>query len=201
MLVVLLLCGVLVERNFFSKVNKASTSIYEDRLVPSVAIFHLYDHIVQRYLILNEYLRLREESSTVVKEKLLIHEKKMDSVLLAFGNTYLVANERKGLDQLRKHLQMYNRLENEMLESNEIIEIKHLNTHLDRIRTNFSGLSKIQANVGQSLLDEAHNVTSNAGMISQLQIVILIIICLITQGLILASKVIRSPIKQHHNLN
>ena len=200
-LVILLLCGVLVERNFFSRVNEASTSIYKDRLIPSTAVYHLSDHITQRRFMLEGFLEDSKNSRNEVRDALTDHQQEMDSIVRAFEETYLVENESKSLTRLKEKLVAYTQIENSILSEKGSKGLQRLHGKYADIRTELMELSQIQTRVGQKLFNKTQNLTSNAGMVSQLQIVALIVICLITQGFILASRAISSNVKQSYNLN
>lgn len=201
MLIVILLCGVLLERSFFSRVNQTSSSIYNDRLIPSTAVYHLSDHITQRLFIAEEYAENPPAMLSATKHQLSIHEQLTDSIITAFEETYLVNSESKSLEMLKSHLAHYKYVEQEFLTTGDPEKLKATHQLYTKIRGELLKLSQIQTRVGKELLDETHSITSNAGMISQLQVVALIITCLVIQAFILASKAISSPLKQPHHLN
>lgn len=201
MLIVILMCGVLLERSFFSRVNEASTSIYNDRLVPSTAVYHLSDHITQRQFIVEEFVLSYPEASPVAGHKLFVHQQQTDSIITAFEKTYLVKKESKSLEALKKYLADYRKVETELLTTGDPEKLEATHYLYSDIRSELMKLSQIQTRVGQELLDETHSITSNANRLSQLQVVALIIACLVIQAFILASKVINSPLKQRHHLN
>lgn len=200
-LVIILLCGVLLERSFFSRVNEASTSIYNDRLVPSAAVYHLSDHITQRFFIADEYLKNYPLKSHEVTRQLSFHEQQMDSIILEFKETYLINSESKSLEVLKDHLDHYKAVEKELLTTGNPSKLQVTHQLYRNIREELLKLSQIQTRVGKELLEETQTITSNAGMISYIQVVALIITCLVIQAFILASKAINSPIKQRHRLN
>lgn len=194
-MVVLMLCGVLAERYIFSRIKEASTSIVKDRLIPSTAIYHLSDHFTQRKLAL---------ADTTYKAKpleLLLHwhRTKEDSIIEAFEKTYLVEDEALSLGELKAHLSQYNQLEQQYL--NDASTAEQLNSEYNLMREELLELSNIQTRVGQKLQTENERLTSNADVISQILIIVIIVCCLVAQGFVLASKSIIPSIKQKHNLN
>lgn len=196
-MIILLLCGVLVERYFFSRINEGSASIYNDRLIPSTAIYHLSDHLAERrFLILNDTLQLRE-----IKNELAWHRHKEDSIIAAFELTYLVADESTSLNQLKTHLNSYNQIEAELISGKSEINFAQLEQQYTSIRAELLELSNIQTRVGRTLQNENDRLNSSADIISQLLVIVLIITCLIAQAFVLASKSIIPSLKQKHNLN
>ncbi len=200
-LIVILLCGVLAERSFFSQVNAASASIYKDRLVPSSAVYHLSDHISQRRFMLEDHVRTSQGGVRELQQKLARHQGQMDSIIVAFEETYLVKNESKSLALLKTHLEDYDRAEAILLAGSTPADLSAAREIYQQIRRELMKLSNIQTRVGQDLFEETQDISSNAGMISQIQVVALIVSCLLIQAIILASKAISSPLKQRHNLN
>ena len=195
-MIILLLCGVLVERYFFSKINEGSASIYNDRLIPSTAIYHLSDHISERrFLLLNDTIRAEE-----TKSELAWHRYKEDSIITAFEQTYLVADESKALNQLKSNLDDYNKMEAELLSEKSIKDFALLEQQYSGIREELLALSNIQTRVGLTLQKENDRLNSNADVISQLLVIVLILTCLIAQAFVLASKSIIPSLQQKHNL-
>tara|TARA_R110000850_G_scaffold59701_2_gene137730 strand:+ start:410 stop:1069 length:660 start_codon:yes stop_codon:yes gene_type:complete len=200
-MIILLLCGVLVERYFFSKMNEGSASMYNDRLIPSTAIFHLSDHIAQRRLLMLSKARYEDQQVEEIQKTLSWHQHKEDSIITAFEQTYLVEDESVSLEQLKAELNAYNQLEANLITSPTDSELAKLDIQYSNIREELMELSNIQTRVGQKLQTENERLTSNADVITQLLVVVLIITCLIAQAFVLASKSIIPAISQKHNLN
>ncbi len=200
-MIILLLCGVLVERYFFSKMNEGSASMYNDRLIPSTAIFHLSDHIAQRRLLMLSKARYEDQQVEEIQRTLSWHQHKEDSIITAFEQTYLVEDESVSLEQLKAELNAYNQLEANLITSPTDSELAKLDIQYSNIRKELMELSNIQTRVGQKLQTENERLTSNADVITQLLVVVLIITCLIAQAFVLASKSIIPAISQKHNLN
>lgn len=200
-LIVILLCGVLVERSFFSRVKEASNSIYNDRLMPSTAVYHIADHITQRRFTIEAYVLQYPKAMEETRLELALHRQQTDSIVAAFEETYLVQKESESLEIMKKYLEDYKNIEQQLLVTGNPLDLKANLRAYNNIREELKQLSQIQTNVGQDLLDETESIASNAVMLSQLQIVALILTCLIAHAFILASRAISSPLKQRHNLN
>jgi hypothetical protein len=194
-MVVLMLCGVLAERYIFSRIKEASTSIVKDRLIPSTAIYHLSDHFTQRKLALAD----TTYKAGPLRQHLHWHRAKEDSIIEAFEKTYLVEDEALSLGELKAHLSQYNQLEQQFLNGASTAE--QLNSEYNLMREELLELSNIQTRVGQKLQTENERLTSNADVISQILVIVIIVCCLVAQGFVLASKSIIPSIKQKHNLN
>ncbi len=200
-MIILLLCGVLVERHFFSQVNKGSASIYNDRLIPSTAIYHLSDHIAQRRLILLSVTQAGAADIGKIRQQLSYHQQQEDSIITAFEQTYLVEDESISLEHLKANLGVYNQMESNMLHTTSEGDGPELASQYQKLRDELMKLSNIQTRVGQKIHNENERLTSNADVVSQLLVVVLIITCLIAQAFVLASKSIIPKVRQKHNWN
>ncbi|MDZ7848600.1 MAG: MCP four helix bundle domain-containing protein [Owenweeksia sp.] len=197
MMVVLLLCGVLAERSFLSRVNETSSSIYNDRLLPATFVYQLSDHLSQRRFLMAG----KQPAKANLAAELHTHRQAMDSLVQAFEKTYLVNDESLSLRHLKSHLQNYNRMERKLLAAANSPNQQPLYEQYGKIREELQELSAIQASVGQQLFQKTENLTSDAGVVSQLQVAMLILACLLAQVFIMASKAISSPVKQRHQWN
>ncbi len=200
-MIILLLLGVLVERNFLSELNVNSISMFNDRLIPSIAVYHLSDHSTQRMMSTKSYLANEEANKEHALQEFSKHQQKEDSIVRAFEETYLVRDEDSILQLLKSHLDESYRLQQDVLNRKSNHTIADVDGIFEEIRQELQELSKIQTRVGQTLLDQSKVLASKAGVVSQFQVAILIIVCLVAQGFILASKAIAPKIKQKHHLN
>jgi hypothetical protein len=203
LMITMLLGGILIERTFFRKINSASTALFEDRLMPSTFVFHLTDLIHQRHRVVETILltpSLKQASPTA--DPINTYRHKMDSIVVAFQGTFLVEDEITSLDRLKTELQLYRDVEQQLLTTPATDKnMADLELHLDAIRSELFQLSNIQTTVGKQLMTDTGHVVASAYALNKFQISILIICCLIAQIFILRSKIVRSPIVQHPNLN
>lgn len=203
-MVSLILGGILIERQCIKDINYSTSSIYKDRLLPATAIFHLSDHLTQRRFILEDYVEDEKKTPGVYAE-LTAHSTSMDSIITAFEMTYLVHLENESLNALKENLSKYDLAEARVLlqysanKSNR--DFEQLLSNFSSIRSELIELSAIQTSVGKELMSSNAQSISQAQLVSNFQVAILLILCLIAQIFIIASKAIVSPIKQKHNLN
>lgn len=203
LMIITLLSGILIERHYFQQVDTTSTALYEDRLMPSTFVYQLTDRIHQRY---------REAENIVLvgqtipepdqKQSLRKYQQQMDSIVVAFEQTYLVKDESASLLRLKAAMANYTEVEKEFLfQRASLSNIQLLDQHLDAIRGELLQLSRIQTTVGKELLTNTESMVAQAYALNNLEISILVICCLIAQVLILSSKSIHSPIAQKPHLN
>lgn len=201
----LILAGLLMERKYFKNVNTSSASIYNDRLIPAIAIFHLSDHLTQRRLLLEQQINNKPVSAQL-QSTLSGHSLAMDSIVRAFEETYLVKAEFKSLEMLKQYLGEYRQTEKLLLQNprqdlgSEKIH-QQLQTDFENIRSELIELSAIQNLVGKELMADTRHTVAQAHNISDFQIAILLITCIIAQMLIIASKAITPTIRQKYKLN
>lgn len=201
----LILAGLLMERKYFKNVNTSSASIYNDRLIPAIAIFHLSDHLTQRRLLVEEQIGkgpLPEHLQTYLSD----HSLAMDSILRAFEETYLVKAEFNSLELLKQYLDEYNQTEQLLLQNHrESIGSEKIHNQLQKdfenIRSELIELSAIQNLVGKELMADTKHTVAQAHNISDFQIAVLLITCIIAQMLIIASKAITPSVRQKYELN
>lgn len=203
-IVTIILLAALLERKFFNDVHTSSASIYNDRLIPATAIFHISDNIYQQQS-LYEMISDQPDETAVpfLVSKLKSIQEDNDSIITAFRQTYLTPTEEEFLDKLSHDLNDYYHLKTEMLGSNS-----HSKAHQDLVKASFEQiridlhkLSGIQTLVGKELLNSSKKNVARAHLITNLQIVAAIILSVICQILILTSQSVKSPIKQKHELN
>ncbi len=196
-MILLLFGGVLLERHFLGKLNQNSVSIYADRLVPLNFVYQLSDDLYQRRLLISEKSYAPKEVDQLLQN----FRKREDSILQAFEKTYLVQEEVQALTGLKQHFREYNSLENKVVYSATGKQLQTLDDKLAVIRQDLAALGNIQYRVGQRIHENNEELSSRAGLVSQVQVVVLLITCIITQGFILAAKSIIPRMTQKHNWN
>lgn len=203
-MVTIILGAALLERKFFTDVHISSASIYNDRLIPATALFHIGDNCYQKKLIIEDLYDSSSPLSDVSENEIQHYSDANDSIILAFENTYLTPKEDKTLRRLKANIKDYNSLEQNILSSwpiHQSQDLAKLESSFEDIRTELRNLSIIQTQVGSNLLKESKDKVNRAHLITNFQIGAALFICIICQILILTSKSVQSPIRQRHNLN
>ncbi len=207
-----LICGLVLvniywERSNITSMNDSFCSIYDDRLLPATYIFHLTDHLYQKRLIL-EYQLLRQDAQDVTKalQRLEVHNKAMDTLISDFERTYLVESEGEMLGHFKKELQDYNLLEKQLLEAlpdhpEESVEQASLINLFEDTLKELTLLSQIQIDVGRAMRDDSLRLLANTRVLTMLETALIVVIALIIQALVFASRSVAAPKIQRHNLN
>lgn len=195
-IVLLILIGVIVlgtflERHYMRNIHTSSSSMYEDRLVPATEIYHLSDHLFSKYLLIEKVLMHPDKTDhREIRKQIDILNRKADSLIKDYELTYLVHMESEGLKAFKKKLKMYNRMESRILYSSvdDPETVRKIHLLFAGLRKELRALSTIQTAVGKELISGTKNMCSRSSLISNLQIAILIILCMIAQTLILAHR-------------
>lgn len=203
----LVLAGIYWERNSLETINESCSSIYEDRLLPATYVFHLTDHLYQKRLILEAYFQREDDSGATDDLRLLeAHNAAMDSLIDDFEATYLVEMEDRVLRDFKRELGEYNQLERRILAGAQPVARQEAD-HRELVRMfgmtkeELTRLSHIQTDVGQQIKEDSQATASNGILITKMELALIVIIGLIIQALIFASKTVSGRVPQRHELN
>jgi hypothetical protein len=214
-IMILIILGSLISRQNMQGVDNSLSSIYQDRLIPATTIIYLTENLYGKRLTLEKHLFSPESATAAeVKAQLASYDKRIDSLVRIFEKTYLVDQESKSLDDFKQEVSNYIVLENrilELCESGFIHEGKSAFAKGGAVTfqgtiNNLHDLTSIQSDVGKNLMKESKSDVASFGVISFLQISLVIIIGLIVQVLIQSDRIINRPKtsagkKQYFNLN
>jgi hypothetical protein len=191
-------------------IDESFDSIYADRLIPAIDIVYLMENLYNKRLVLEKHLLLTTESSTTDTKRLLYgYDQKIDSLITAFEQTYLVEQESKSFKALKTRIDEYAVLEKSILSLStaghkdkgwELFEGNGAAVFHNTI-TRLNELTNIQSIVGKELMKSSKSDVSISNFYSTLQIVLAIVIGGIILSLIQSSKIINTPPKNPTNLN
>lgn len=206
-IMVVILLSALVSRMSLDNIDHSLSSIYQDRLVPTVDIVYLSEHLYSKRLLLEQGLEKNAATSwQELGKQLSAHTHKIDSLLVEFQKTKLVEEEVKALNALKTHAQAYATLEQKIVrlaahsasqEGKELFQSEGSQLFQKSIHR-LSELTKIQSVVGQKLIKDSHTETYYCNLLSNLQIIITIIIGTIVVSLVVNSKIIRQDSQPFH---
>lgn len=186
--IVLVMLTNMREQRTAKRISTAVTSLYEDRLVVAQYIHQLskqMDGII--YLLEKE----KTEDSTQINSYLA----EVATLNALYEKTTLTETEKINFEQFKKLCQTISRNNKDGDRSTV------LSTARDAEKT-LQTLSSIQVEEGKNKLDEVLDMTYFTNLFSYLELVILIVIAVIIQALVFASKTIRSIKKpSNENLN
>jgi len=203
----LVLANIYWERSNITSMNDSFRSIYADRLLPATYVFQLTDHLYQKRLILEHQLHHHDtlEAAEALRQ-VTIHSHAMDTLIADFEATYLVETEGQLLGAFKQQLGDYNRLEKSLLEAAQLRQPfekdrADLIALFDTTLSELTQLSQLQIDVGRAMRDDSLRLLASTKVLTMLEAALIVIIALIIQGLVFASRSVSPPIPQRHNLN
>ncbi|MFM9947324.1 MAG: MCP four helix bundle domain-containing protein [Saprospiraceae bacterium] len=203
----LVLANIYWERSSMASMNDSFCSIYADRLLPATYVFHLTDHLYQKRLILEHQLHHHDtlEAAEALRQ-VAIHNGAMDTLIADFEATYLVETEGQLLGAFKEQLEDYNRLEKNLLDAAQLRQPfekdrADLIALFDVTLIELTQLSQLQIDVGRAMRDDSLRLLASTKVLTMLEAALIVIIALIIQGLVFASRSVSPPIQQRHNLN
>jgi hypothetical protein len=192
--VTIISCNFL-EKKFFTDINKSVSSIYNDRLIPAAELFHANDIMYKKRLILEKYLiNPAQQDYRAVKQQLATHNAQIDSIILAFGASYLVDEESNRLHHFKTSVDRYNHLENIYLAKAQALVLppdtyeSQMGPLFKAIHEDLVLMSSIQTSVGKELLNGSRTISGSANLISNLQTAMVVVIMLVVYALLLSSR-------------
>ncbi|WP_199117873.1 MCP four helix bundle domain-containing protein [Pedobacter sp. ASV28] len=200
----------LLEDRSIKNMEKAFSSLYNDRLVPATDIFYISEKLYTKRLLLETFIYSDNNKLTTnqLNEKLRACDREIDTLLTKYEKTFLVKNEKNRLTELKVKL-----LENKVLEKNILINANSFSKTTLRkmyentfdqsflgISTLLSQLTKIQTTVGEELKNESQKIVSGTNLYSNMQLVLAIIIGILIVSIVFASNVMNIR-NDKYNLN
>lgn len=191
-----LVIGVVVlnslsERRHTGAMNAAIDSMYKDRMLAETYLFAYADHLQEiSTAVSNEQLSPSEMQSTI--HRALTH---MGPINKAYAATYLTDEETRHFDQLLGHLEAINQLAGNM-------DFTGVAREASAAEGNLHILSSIQVDEAKNLMGQIDRAYSSISTGTSFEIAMLIVIGLLLQALVFASKAISAKtFPQQPNLN
>ncbi len=195
------------ERYHMANINESFSSIYEDRLLPASYVFHLTDHLYRKRLILEKYfIGVSSVQPAEDMRRLTAHNAAMEKLLCDFDATYLIEIEGKVLHDFKQKLQAYNTMEMHLLQNsaegllpdaNEAAFLKLFAVTIDEL----TQLSQIQTDVGKKMKEDTQGLTASTSLLANMEAALVIVIGLVIQALVFASKTVAPKVPRRHELN
>lgn len=177
--------------------KRSYSSIYYDRLIPATEIFYLTENLFNKRLLIEKLLYIENADASVpaLTAQLEVHNDSIRAIIARFEETYLVDAERKYLDQFKDLVIHYNTIESNIIDTHQASKADAQRLYetvgeSDLIKTiQFLGeLTQIQSSVGLDLMNDSDGIISINDTVLTIQIAIAIIIGILIQALIFASK-------------
>ncbi|PZW39635.1 chemoreceptor-like protein with four helix bundle sensory module [Mesonia algae] len=153
----------LFENKQLKEINESFGSLYKDRLIPASEIYQINTYFTQKSFVLEELKNVNDSLSFNFSPLLLKNNKKIDSLLKAYEETYFVKEEKLAFVKFKENYEDYQKKEvlvtqgmkNCELSISEKKDIGEALVFLNKINVNLAELVAIQSSVGKELLDDS----------------------------------------------
>jgi hypothetical protein len=168
-------------------------------LVPAIDIFYLTQNLYSKQLLMERFLyTLHNLEHAGLEARLNDHTATINNPTAKFARTYLVTEESRYLQEFQRRIQHYNGIEGEILRTcsvNSKEEARRLfeaygRKDLAQTIAQLEQLTKIQSTEGHAIMSNSLGISSNSDLILTLRTCLAIVIGLMVQALILASRTI-----------
>lgn len=153
----------LFENKQLKEINESFGSLYKDRLIPASEIYQINTYFTQKSFVLEELKNVNDSLSFNFSPLLIKNNKKIDSLLKAYEETYFVKEEKLAFVKFKDNYEDYQKKEvvvtqgmkNCELSISEKKDIGEALVFLNKININLAELVAIQSSVGKELLDDS----------------------------------------------
>jgi hypothetical protein len=195
-------CSILIrilEDKSVNKMNASFISLYNDRLVPAMDLYHVVENVNARKELLESVIysnaKVPQEN---LKSKLIAYNANIDSLIRKYEQTYLVQQEKKDLIRLKQSLQeilsMEQKLVNYMHNEDAEMVLIFYETSGKQIFLNttnhLSSLIDTQTKVGNDIIKQTEQIVSGTKIYSNLQLALAILIGVLIVGILFTSNVV-----------
>lgn len=201
-LMVAIIISNLLEKQITKNNDYTVSSIFEDRLQPSVDLYEMRTLNAQRLFILEEYLHANavDDKDRLIQKIYIIHQK-FDELLKKYEETILVKREKNALTNLKQQLIYFDNAFSDVKKS--ITNSQAVNTakfSLQKANESLDNLNRIQSEVGKELLIEYQKDTLYSSLLNYFQILLSIVIGVIVLKMV-ANSTLLSKFDKKINLN
>ncbi|WP_165864789.1 MCP four helix bundle domain-containing protein [Rufibacter latericius] len=200
---VLVLAKNTLDNKTVTKLGTSFATVYEDRLLVESYIYQLSGHLYQKKMLVDNSFYAGNDghlASGLQENNLAIA-----TLLTEFGKTRLTDAEARYLVAFDRNHRELKALENQYLRQlggKEVLPAKkELDTRFQQATNYLNQLSRIQVAEGKRLNDSSQQMMAGSAILTQLEFVLIIVIGILIQMLIFASKSRFSKFPQNPMLN
>lgn len=189
--------------------NESFISLYNDRLVPAMDLYHIVENLYARRNIIESVLYTKAEAYQLdLHGNLVRYNRNIDSLVNKYEKTYLVQQEKVQLQDLKKNLKdimaMEQRLVSDIYNNQTPAAINLYERQGKAMFSNASNyLTKLidtQKQVGNEIITDTERIVSGSKIYSNLQLALAILIGILIVGILFTSKVVNIR-NDKYNLN
>ncbi|MCA9582751.1 MAG: MCP four helix bundle domain-containing protein [Myxococcales bacterium] len=193
-----IIVGKLVEDSLIARLQHDCESLFDDRLVPATALFHLGDQMHLKHRLLDDYL---ENPPAIDSQKLHYamgqHDARLAGLIERIEQTYLVEEESQLFHAFQKSLADYQKVEQILIDEEkggeDAVNRAALAKSFAEVRQTMLKLTDVQQRVGSELRAESITAASNVTLLLYFQLGIAFILGLISSALAMGVSRPRDP--------
>jgi hypothetical protein len=200
--IVLVSAVTLMEKSNVSELGNSFSSVYEDRLVVESYIYKFSDYLYQKKLLVDDCQS--QQHAAELRAKITLHNDAILKMIANYEQTKLTVSEAKYFTDFKRNITDIIALENSMLDqASTTFEQRRsgFDQQVDQALSNLDHLSTIQLSEGKALNENSKKIIAGSEMLTQFELVVLIIIAVIIQMLIFASNTFKAKFPQNPHMN
>jgi hypothetical protein len=174
-----------MDSNNVAELGSSFSSVFEDRLVVERYIYQISSQLYQKKILLDQCVGTDDLDDAV--EELASRNAQIETLLLAYEQTHFTSEEEVLFDSLKESLSEINRIERHYLAGGNLFD-SSLQETFAVATAHLNGLSDIQVEVGRSMTDHSKKLVASNVMLTHFELVLLVLIGLIIQALVFASR-------------
>lgn len=191
----------LIDKNNLSELKTSFSSVYEDRLLVENYIYQISSHLYQKENLIEHFDGLDAGGSL---QALKSHNAAIDALLVDYEKTRFTEAEISFFHDLKQNLHEIRNLEGAYLHTfaSPLSPIyQQLETRFQEANKNLQHLSSIQIAEGKQLTESSQKIMASSTLLSQFELVLIIVVGLIIQALVFASRSVQAKLPQDAELN
>jgi hypothetical protein len=205
-------CSILIrilEDKSVKNMNESFISLYNDRLVPAMDLYHIVENLYARRNIIESVLYTKAEAYQLdLRGNLARYNRNIDSLVNKYEKTYLVQQEKVQLQDLKNNLKdimaMEQRLVSDIYNNQTPAALNRYERQGKAMFSNASNyLTKLidtQKQVGNEIITDTERIVSGSKIYSNLQLALAILIGILIVGILFTSNVVNIR-NDKYNLN
>jgi len=192
-IVMMVYANSVMENRNVSELGGSFSSVYEDRLLVESYIYKLSEHLYQKKIMLDHCATTYDAE---LKSKIDLHNNEIRSLIHHYENTFLTETESRVFGELKNNISQMADMERDFIEDGNAASasLTQLDLQFLSAASSLSQLSLIQIEEAKKLNDDSKKIVAGFTVLTQFEMVMLIVIGLIIQVLILSS----APIITRH---
>jgi hypothetical protein len=186
-----------MDKTYFSELQNSFTSLYQDRLLAESYIYQLSGLLFQKKVLDSSDERINEEW----QQKQLLLNDSLNTLIADYGETKLTEAEAHLFAEFQQGIFSLKVLENQYRHEASVSSQQKLAVQYQALTSLLDRLSRIQLTETANIVARSNQVIASSNTISRLEICLLIVIGLLAQALIFASKSEVPRFSQNYRLN